>query len=180
MKFLFFSDSHGRFDLPDVSFDALFLLGDIDYYELRHIDKEIDCPKFGVLGNHDAPDYFNNTNIVNLHQQVVTFKGITLAGFQGSPVYKKPYFGQHTEEEVYDFVSRIPSVDIFIAHSNLQSTLNLDKTDAHRGFASFTEYIDKKSPKYFAHGHLHESKVTQIGETTLISVYPYHLLNFTK
>jgi len=179
MQLLFFSDSHGRFQLPDTEIDALFLLGDIDYYELRHIDKEINCPKFGVLGNHDGFDYFHGTSIVNLHKQLVSFQGMTLAGFQGCPVYKRnKSFGQHTEEEVSSFTATLPPVDIFISHANPQLTPSVDNENPHRGFLSFTEYIETKQPKIFAHGHLHESAIVPMGSTSLLSVYPHTLLTY--
>ena len=87
MKLLVLSDFHGAGTMPEATPDLVILLGDIDYYEIRKIDEKYTCPKLGILGNHDGPDYFEGTNVVNLHKQVVEVSGLTFAGFEGCPRY---------------------------------------------------------------------------------------------
>lgn len=176
MKILCFSDSHGRFDLPDIEMDALFLLGDIEYYELREIDKQFSCPKFGVLGNHDGMDYYNNTSIVNVQETIVEWNGLKIAGFGGCPRYNNRPYLQYYDEELHDFMHCLPSVDIFLAHSNPQWIPDNDETNPHRGFPSFTQYIHDKQPSYFLHGHIHDPYTKKINHTNVISVYPHYLL----
>lgn len=176
MQILFLSDFHSVGEIPNVQPDLVILLGDIDYYEIRKIDAYYTCPKLGVLGNHDGPDYFHGTSIIDLHKKIVEIEGMVFAGYEGSPTYNRRKYLQYTEEEVSYFTRELKQVDFFIAHSNpsLQEEHLFD--DAHRGFKEFTNYIQRKSPAYFVHGHIHESKEYFLGETKVISVYPYHQL----
>lgn len=176
MNILVISDSHGFLPTLTSSPDVVFLLGDIDYYELRKIDQLFTCPKFGVLGNHDGPDYFDGTSIQNVHEKVVEWNGYTIGGFGGCPRYNKRSFLQFHEQEAAAFVNNAPRVDFFLAHSNPQFEVNHDLSDAHRGFRCFSHYIYQKQPAYFFHGHIHEADSYEANETTIISVYPTHFL----
>lgn len=122
MRILALADTHGAIPIPQVEADLVLCLGDIDYYELRKIDQLYSCPKVGVLGNHDAPDFFESafqtTSIINVHQKVVNVSGITIAGFEGCPRYNQRTFLQYEEEDVVAFTHLLSKVDIFIAHSN--------------------------------------------------------------
>lgn len=177
MKTLIMSDLHGFGELPEIQPELVILLGDIEYYEIRKIDKKYNCVKMGVLGNHDAPDYFDNTSIINLHGQITHFNGYKIAGFQGCPKYNKRNFCQYMDEQVEEVLKDMERVDIFVAHSNPMLEANFDLQDAHRGFNSFTKYIEKNQPRYFFHGHIHDDKKIKIGETELISVFPYLILD---
>lgn len=173
MKILCLSDFHGAGSVPDEQPDLVILLGDIDYYEIRKIDAAYDCPKVGVLGNHDGPDYFEGTNVINLHQEVMEINGVTFAGFEGCPRYNKRGFLQYWEDEVQDFMDSLKKVDVFIAHSNPAYIEIEDTTDPHRGFMAFTNYMKTKCPHLFVHGHIHEQKQYTVGDTTVYSVYPH-------
>lgn len=177
MKILIFSDLHGGYQFQDENPDCIFLLGDIDYRELAEIDRSYSCPKFGVLGNHDAPSYFEDTSIVNVHGKIVTFNGITIAGFEGCPRYNTRSHTQYYEDEVSAFTDSLSTVDVFLAHSNPQWTLDEDTTNPHRGFQAFSDYIIEKQPRLFLHGHVHTDEVYQKAETTIISVYEPTLIN---
>ena len=173
MRILTLSDLHGYVPIPEATPDLVILLGDIDYYQLQKIDEQFTCQKIGVLGNHDGLDFFQNTNILNLHRQTVEINGVTFAGFEGCPKYNRRTYLQYLEEETTDFMESCEKVDVFIAHSNPMLTFSMDLTDPHRGFASFTTYIEEKQPSYFIHGHIHEPSKTKLGNTNLICVYPH-------
>ncbi|OIK10929.1 hypothetical protein BIV60_19345 [Bacillus sp. MUM 116] len=179
MKILAISDTHGYYrNYPDITPDLVLLLGDIKSVDIREIDKIYNCPKVGVLGNHDASDYFQDTNIIYAHQNLITVNGIKIAGFNGSVAYNKKRSLLYFEEEVYEFVKDLEPVDIFIAHSNptTEETLKLDP--AHQGFVAFNYYIETKQPKYFLHGHIHKSKAYKIENTNVISVYPFQIIDY--
>lgn len=177
MKILIITDTHGGSELPEITPDLILLLGDVDFYEIRKIDKKYNCPKLGVLGNHDAPDYFDETDVINLHKKVVDIKGIKIAGFEGCPKYNKRKYLQYTEEEVGEFTKDLEGVDIFMAHANPKLEPNLDETNAHRGFEEFTNYIKEKQPTYFIHGHNHRVKEEKIDKTNVLSLYRFHILD---
>jgi Icc-related predicted phosphoesterase len=152
--------------------DFVLLLGDIDSKGVQRIDKAYDCPKYGVLGNHDVPSTFSNSSVMNIHGKVVEHNGLKIAGFGGCPRYNRKS-GQYTEEEARQFIETLGVVDIFIAHANPMWTFNDDPTDPHRGFQAFAEYIYEKKPVYFLHGHLHSNETYMVGRTMVCCVYPY-------
>jgi len=53
----------------------------------------------------------------------------------------------------------------------------------HRGFKSFRWLIDKYSPRFFIHGHIHANfakpsqRITVVNHTKVINVYGYHVFD---
>lgn len=178
MRILALSDTHGVIEIPEGNFDLVLLLGDIEYGELRKIDQMFSCPKVGVLGNHDAPDYFNGTSIINVHSQVLDILGLKIAGFEGVPRYNKRTYLQYEEIDAFLFTTSIPKVDIFIAHANPMWDTSVADNDPHRGFLAYADYIEQMQPKYFLHGHIHQEKKYKIENTNVISVYPFLMFDY--
>lgn len=174
IKAFVFSDFQGEIEIPDGEPELVILLGDIYFRYAREIDNKYDCPKIGVLGNHDSPNEWKSTEVVNIHEEVVDINGISFAGFGGSPRYNsKP--NQYTEEECRSFIDRIPKVDVFVAHSNpiYEVKEEIDLNDAHRGFDAYNHYIHNVKPKYFLHGHIHNPFELKVGNTMIHSVFPF-------
>lgn len=173
LKVLIYTDIHSsELELMEDEYDAIFLLGDIDWRDVKRIDAHYQCPKFGVLGNHDKMDTFIGTSVIDMHQNIEEFKGFTLAGFSGSPRYNgKERAAQFEEEEVATFVDCLKQVDIFLAHSNPSFSYSSDKTDGHRGFVAYGDLIAENRVKYFLHGHLHLDGLEVHGNTEICSVY---------
>jgi predicted phosphodiesterase len=175
-KVLAFSDLHGETNYPEAQPDLVVLMGDIPYWAVQDIDQKYACPKVGVLGNHDGPDYFDGTSVVNIHSSVRKVNGITIAGFGGCPRYNSKPHGQYTQEDAYQFVSQLVYVDLFIAHANI--VYNPTITDKARiGFHAFNEYIERYQPLYFLHGHLHDPKRTSLGRTTIVSIHHHDMID---
>jgi Icc-related predicted phosphoesterase len=181
MNFIIYSDIQGiELELPNIEPDFVLLLGDIEWRDVKRIDNHFKCPKLGVLGNHDRIDTFGNTSIIDMHEKVLEIYGIKFAGFGGSPVYNhKPGSPQYDEGDAASFVKKVDNVDIFLAHSNPAFEHNMDKTDAHRGFASFTELIERTKTPYFLHGHLHENTIFDYLETTIIITHGMRNIRLT-
>ena len=176
LKVLIFSDLHGSYinKLPKEKPDVVFILGDLTWNEVRKIDTLYTCPKLGVLGNHDRPDLFDGTSIVNMHRKSIDFQGFNIAGFGGSPTYNNREYGQYREAEVSKFIRSLDKpIDIFLAHSNPQFSPSLNMKDSHRGFSSFTTLIEKHKPSYFLHGHLHENFEKKYLKTKIICIHGY-------
>lgn len=159
--------------------DMVFLLGDIDYPVIRqiHNDYKEKCPILGVLGNHDGPDFFEDTSIINVHGKVLKINEVTIAGFGGSPVYNKRKYCQYEEGEVKAFVDTLEYVDYFLAHSNPVVDWYTSINASHNGFESFNEYIQRVQPKHFFHGHLHEQREYKLSDIQIHAVYPYRLFS---
>lgn len=178
MNILIFSDlPTSGFDFPEVQPDLILLLGDISLRNLYRIEKKYLCKKIGILGNHDKSEYYKEVNISNAHKCILNVDGLVIAGFQGSPIYNDKPFGQHSNEEVAEFLATINQpIDIFIAHSN--PVYSDTDQDSHRGFAAFNEFIQQHQPKYFLHGHLHEPFEMKVGNTHIHSIYPYGFIQY--
>ena len=173
MNILAFADLRTTFKLPDVEPDLVLLLGDIPSLMVSRINKKYSCTKLGVLGNHCHPSNFDDTDIINMHEKIYTFKGVRVGGFEGSPRYKDRDFGQHAEWEAEQFVRSIGEqhLDILMTHSNPSYT-DRELDHAHRGFAAFNDLIMNKQVTHLFHGHLHDPFQKQILDTTIHSVYP--------
>ena len=166
------ADLHSRHvEIPNNHPDVVLLLGDISFQTVETLDKLFSCPKLGVLGNHDGPDYLQGTSILNVHAQVVEVEGIRFAGFSGAPRYNAKPHGQYTEDEARAFVDGLGYVDVFLAHANPQWVSDVSQGVAHAGFQAFASYINRAQPAHFFHGHLHERYQKQVRGTTVHSVY---------
>lgn len=174
MKVLAFADVRTTLQLPEVEPDIVLLLGDIPSRIVSKIDRTYSCRKLGVMGNHCHPLNFEDSSVINMHNQIMTFNGVTFSGFEGSPVYKKRKFGQQTDAEANAFAQKIGRlhIDILLTHSNpAYDDIELD--DAHRGFEAFNNLIDEQQVTHLFHGHLHDPFTRQMNGCTIHSVYPY-------
>ena len=75
-------------------------------------------------------------------------------------------------------------LDILVTHSPPYRIH--DRPDrAHTGFRIFEWLVRTFRPRYMLHGHIHVYRrttptVTRLGETTIINVYPYRLLDYDE
>ncbi len=176
---LAFADMHSRdLQLPDIQPNVVVLLGDIGFRDVDRINAAYSCPKIGVFGNHDGPDYFDDTEIINLHSKKITIEGITFGGFGGARRYSDKPFGQYEEEEAEQALERLDRVDVFLAHDGPAN--QSEPTDrAHRGFGAFASYIKTYKPSYFLHGHMHEDKQYTLGNTLITCVFVSKIVKIT-
>ncbi len=179
--------------------DLLIGCGDLPYYYLDYLTSALDAPMMYVLGNHDhGPQYTVDGQILtgvrgglNIHGRVVREQGLLIAGLEGSMRYRPQASLMYTEAEMRCQILRLMpqllwlkmrhgrGLDILVTHSPPFEIH--DRTDlAHRGFQSFRILLERFQPRYMLHGHIHlfqrGSQVTRYHETTIINVYPLHLL----
>lgn len=186
MKLLVFSDTTGgmkelveKHGLVEVKPDLILLLGDIHKRALYAIDYFFkDTPKYGILGNHDSVNAFEDTSIESIHRKVINFNGYKIAGFNGVPYYSDnlKIHAQYSESELASFLDSIGTVDIFIAHANPQWARPEDETDLYRGFEGYSNYLLRDQPKLFLHGHTHDSMMYEIDDSTIINIDGYQVL----
>lgn len=182
--------------------DLLIGCGDLPYYYLDYLTSALDAPMVYVLGNHDqGPQYgVDGKKLkgvrggVNIHGRVVEEQGLLMAGLEGSMRYRPQASLMYTEAEMRRQVLRLlPQLlwqkmkhgrvmDILVTHSPPYQIH--DRSDlAHRGFRSFRVLLERFQPRYMLHGHIHlfqrGSQVTRYHETTIINVFPLHLLMIT-
>jgi len=154
-------------ELPLGPFDLILGCGDIQDSALLQAHKHFGAPIFAVKGNHDVDDDFPKP-IVNLHMNVETFQGITLGGHEGAPRYKPRGHFLYEESQAAQQMSFFPRVDVFIAHSPPRGTHDRDDI-VHQGFETFRDYILKKKPAVFIHGHVDLDKETRLDGTRVIA-----------
>ena len=181
--------------------DAVLGCGDLPDYYLEFLLTVLNARCFYVRGNHcESPhdargrDLRDVPGAENLHGRVVTWRGLILAGLEGSPWYNGgPH--QYRESEMAARVRRLVPrllmnrwqvgryLDILITHAPPYQIH--DATDlTHRGFHCFRRLITRYHPLYVLHGHQHryimmERARTVAGRTTIINVYGHVLLEVT-
>lgn len=172
--------------------------GDLPYNYLEFLVSAMNVPLLYVPGNHD-PGY--NEKIPSTHaegcesldRRVKRVNGLNIVGIGGSMRYKPCCENQYTQTQMYfRIISFLPNLvwslarsgsalDIMITHSPPRS-IHDDNDQAHIGFSAFRDFIRVFKPRYLLHGHtlVYKSNivppVTKVGTTTVINIYPYHVI----
>jgi len=164
--------------------DLVLSCGDLPPAYLDFLCSSLDVPVFYVRGNHDA-DYETSRydGCDDIHGRIVEYRGIRIAGFQGSYRYNgNPY--QYSEREMQWIVrwSRIRAwrmpPDIILTHAP-PAVCHAGSDLCHRGFKAFDNAIEVWRPRYFIHGHMHayqcEEPETRVGDTIVLNPFPYQV-----
>ena len=173
--------------------DLILGCGDIPYYYLEYVLNELDKPAYYVRGNHahvveysEAGDRTAPHGAIDLHMESVQYKGLLMAGIQGSLRYRPdPYM--YTQSEYWALVLRlVPKLmlnylrygrflDIFVTHA--PSWGIQDREDLpHHGIQAFHWLVKVFQPLVHIHGHVHlyrqdEAYRTTFGKTCVINTY---------
>jgi Icc-related predicted phosphoesterase len=180
--------------------ELVIACGDLPFYYLEFIASSLDVPCFFVFGNHDVSTRQTSDGIVRIHppgwinldSRSVHANGLLLAGLEGSLRYRPDAAHQYSQNEAYLRALRLlPALfynrlrhgrylDIMVAHAPPLG-INDGPDYAHKGFAALLKLMDFFGPRYLLHGHKHvygtESTHTRYGETQVINVYPYRVLD---
>lgn len=120
---------------------------------------------------------------------------LLLAGASGSMLYNKGLC-QYSDNDMFcKLFLMVPRLlfnkikygrylDIFLTHS---PPLNIhDKKDlCHKGFKCYRWFLSTFKPRYMIHGHIHlydihDTRVSQFEETTIINAFSHYILEFDK
>lgn len=171
--------------------DLIVSCGDMPPGYLDFISTIISVPMFYVRGNHDENYKDDPPGGIDLHGKVVDYRGLTLAGLEGSIRYNAGEI-QYTQLQMHGMVARLGAkilwnrvagrrgVDIFVTHSPARN-IHDGRDFAHRGFDSFINFLKWYRPRYMLHGHVHtwdRRKVvrTQFGSTCVMNINPFTVL----
>ena len=187
--------------IPEHLKDVQVILGcgDLPLEYLEFLVSMMNVPLLYVPGNHDP--VFDDKNPSSraegcdfLDLKVMQVKGINVAGLGGSIRYQPHRPNQFTQVQMFFRTIRLVPIiarhilkttrplDIIIAHSP-PFGINDDTDPAHIGFSVYSLIIKVFKPRYFLHGHVTVYKgnldkpETQIGQTTVINVSPYKVIN---
>ncbi len=172
--------------------DLILSCGDLPADYLTYLVTIFNVPLLYVHGNHDGAYHFNPPQgCTNLHGKIIVYKGLRIVGLEGCHWYNGGSF-QYTEKQMAWLVFKIKlaiwrrkGVDMIISHA--PPLYVHDAPDlCHRGFKCFSGLIDKYSPDYFLHGHIHtsfknkEERKTVRGNTNVINTFGYYVFNYLK
>jgi Icc-related predicted phosphoesterase len=181
--------------------DLVLSCGDLPHYYLEFIVSMLGGPLFYVIGNHaNAVKHYYNAwhqweypgGCENIDGRVIRYKGLLIAGLEGSMRYNNNRHFQYTDREMAWKVRRLAPrlvlnklfhgryLDILITHAPPQGVH--DKSDlCHQGFRAFRTFMDRFRPRYLIHGHVHvygpsETIESVYQDTTVINAYRYRAL----
>ncbi len=163
-------------------YDLIISCGDLKAEYLSFLVTMAPCPVLYVHGNHDESYSRRPPEGCDcIDDRLVIYNGVRILGLGGCRWYR-PGAHQYTEKEMRRRIRRLryplwrhKGVDIVVTHAAPEGMGDAED-NAHRGFASFVELLDKYKPRYLLHGHVHlryGSSIPQqitCGETTVANV----------
>lgn len=183
---------------PDI--DLLVGCGDVPFYYLEFLSSALDTRTVYVKGNHDkSPQYTVDgrklTKVLggdDLHCRTAVYDNIIIAGLEGSMRYRPGAPLMYNNGEMRNNIGKLlPSLlknrvlygrylDLLITHSPPFGIHDEDDLP-HTGFHDFLPFLRWFKPRTMLHGHIHiyrpdTIRKTVYHDTTIINVYPYHIL----
>jgi Icc-related predicted phosphoesterase len=177
--------------------EAVISCGDLPFDYLEYIITCLGVPVYYVLGNHDpdsdSPEY--PEGCTPLDGRIVDVKGeaggVVVAGLSGSRLYSGGP-NQYTERQMrlrsWALSVRIlrrrlagrQGPQVFVTHSP-PFGLGDAEDQAHVGFESFLDLIDRHEPSLWLHGHEHlygpdQQRVTYRGATKVINIFGHRII----
>ncbi|MFL0268493.1 metallophosphoesterase family protein [Candidatus Clostridium radicumherbarum] len=167
--------------------DLIISCGDLDAKYLSFLVTMIKAPLFYVPGNHDVR-YINEPpeGCDNIDGNLVKFKNLRILGLGGSHKYSNASC-QYTEKEMGRRILKLQpklflnkGFDILVTHAPAFG-IGDENDSCHRGFKSFINLMDKYSPSFFFHGHVHlnygrKPRFNKYKNTKIINAYEYNIV----
>lgn len=162
-------------------YDLIISCGDLKSDYLSFLVTMARCPVLYVHGNHDSHYETKPPRGCDcIDGSVVTFNGVRILGLGGCVWYHRGAH-QYTEREMRRRIRKLwfqlwraGGVDIIVTHAPPKGVGDMND-NAHQGFESFLELMDKYKPKYLLHGHVHlaygadQTRSRTYGQTTVIN-----------
>jgi len=168
--------------------DLILACGDLPPEYLSFLYARINAPLFFVRGNHDIRyDTKPPDGCIDLNAKLIQHEGLNILGLEGSRWYNGgPY--QYRESEMHRKILRLRpqiwwrgGIDIIVTHAPPRHIHDAEDR-CHHGFKSFRRLIEKYSPKYFIHGHIHANftdpsqRITTSHRTKVVNAYGYFII----
>ena len=172
--------------------DMILSCGDLNSKYLSFLVTMGNIPLLYVHGNHDKSyDQHPPEGCECVEDRLVTVKGLRILGLGGSYLYSGGAH-QYSERQMARRIRKLRfklwkagGVDIVLTHSPAKGYGDGDDY-AHQGFECLLDLIDKYSPRYLVHGHVHAEYVTRMvrvrqrGETSIINAYERYILELPE
>ena len=178
--------------------DAIVGCGDLPPSYLEFLVSMLNVPCFYVHGNHDAPELQSDGTLLLKPQgcqlldlRVARVNDLLIAGIGGVLRYRPGEF-QYSEAEwtrrLLVLGARLmfaqqryrQRLDVLITHAP-PAGLH-DGPGAHRGPRALRRFIDRFSPRYVIHGHIHlnygygDQRPLQYGRSLIVNTCGYQVL----
>jgi len=172
--------------------DLIISCGDLDPRYLSFLATFTSAPVIYVHGNHDRKyEQIPPEGCICIEDDIFVYKGVRILGLGGSMRYK-PGSHQYTD---WDMTKRIWNLkmqfkllrkggfDILVTHAPAYG-INDGEDLPHRGFRLFNKLMDKYSPKYFLHGHVHmkygrkHKRCDVYKNTQVINAFEKHIFEY--
>jgi uncharacterized protein len=146
--------------------------GDLPYYYQEYVISKLNIPFFFVRGNHSKEVELTSAGsckepqgAIDLHRKVLNYKGLFIAGVEGSGRYRKGSF-QYTQTEMWLHITRlVPGLlrnnvmngrylDVFVSHAPPWGIHDQEDLP-HQGIKAFRWFLHVFQPSYHFHGHIH-------------------------
>jgi Icc-related predicted phosphoesterase len=166
--------------------------GDLPPEYLSFLVSSFNVPLYYVRGNHDIRhDGYRPDGCTDLDGKIEVYRGLRILGLEGSHWYNgQPH--QYTERQMRKKIRRVRTkiwrlkgLDIIITHAPPRH-IHDGEDQCHRGFESFIDLIDRYSPPYFIHGHMHFNytedarRMTLLNSTKVINSYGYYVFEISN
>jgi predicted phosphodiesterase len=171
--------------------DLILSCGDLDPKYLSFLGTFTAAPILYVHGNHDdcyAADPPNNC--ICVENRIYSHQGVRVLGLGGSMRYKLEGEHQYSQKQMWLRLGKaaLPlcrngGFDILLTHAPGYQ-LNDGKDLAHTGFQAFNWLLDKYSPRYFVHGHVHMNyglcypRLSVYKKTQIINAYESYVFEY--
>lgn len=168
--------------------DLILSCGDLHPHYLSFLATFFDGPVLYVHGNHDDKyDITPPEGCICIEDQIYEYNGIRILGLGGSMRYKNgPH--QYSQNEMNRRIRKLSfklwrkhGFDILLTHSPAWQ-FNDGEDLPHIGFQGFCYLMEKYTPRYFVHGHVHMSygrqfrRLSAYGKTAVINAYERYVI----
>ncbi len=172
--------------------DLILSCGDLDPRYLSFLASFTKAPILYVHGNHDWK--YEKTppeGCTCIEDKIFKINGIRILGLGGSMRYK-PGPHLYTERQMKRRIRKLRfsllwnrGFDILLTHAPAYQ-INDGDDIPHKGFKSFVKLMDKYSPKYFCHGHVHmnygrqHKRLDKYKNTQIVNGYEKYVFTYGK
>ena len=170
--------------------DLILSSGDLSPHYLSFLATFTHAPVLYIHGNHDRC-YSSTppTGCICIEDSIYTYNGIRILGLGGSMRYNSNEY-QFSNRQMQKRINKLrfqlwrnKGFDILLTHSPAYH-INDAEDLPHVGFTSFVTLLEKYSPKYFIHGHVHATyggnykRRSTYNNTLIINSYERYIFHY--
>lgn len=171
-------------------YDLILSCGDLSPRYLSFLVTMSHADVIYVHGNHDDKyEKIPPEGCICADGKLINYKGVRILGLGGSIKYRVGV-NMYTQKEMDRRVRKLrfslwrnKGFDILLTHAPAEG-VNDGPDYPHQGFAAFTQLMERYEPKFFIHGHVHQTyggkfkRVDAYKKTTVINGFKTYELDY--